>query len=128
MIKNGFLITVFLCISNSFVITAKPAYADTEVCVNKVLQENSSNSRFEWDKATQEVEVVHEGITYHWIKLSNSRDGSLGHDSVFATNDKGLCKLVLVEGPGPLPSIEDYYKVLGREVTDKFLQAFREQR
>lgn len=126
MFKRLYVISTLLFGSAFF--WGSPALANTENCVNEVLQQPTW-ARYGFDSASQVAEVEHEGTTYHWINLSDSKlkQRKAFISSVFATNSEGLCKLVTIDITGPLPTIQDYYEVLGREVTDKFMQAFREQ-
>lgn len=119
---------VFTLLFSSVLFGSSPALANTEACVNEVLKQPTW-ARYGFDFASQVAEVEHEGTTYHWINLSDSKlkQRKAFISSVFATNSEGLCKLVTIDITGPLPTIQDYYTVLGKEVTDKFVQAFRNQ-
>ncbi|NJR56835.1 MAG: hypothetical protein HC768_21205 [Acaryochloris sp. CRU_2_0] len=120
------IIAIFV---NSMILISDPAYANTEACLNKVLQ-SKDLARYGFDEANQVAEVEHDGVAYHWIQLfyPGRKSQNTGVTSVLATNNQGLCKMVFVDIPEPLPRMEDYYSVLGREVTDKFIQAFQSDR
>lgn len=122
------LSVIFAILANSVLWVNNPVLANPEACVNKVVQRKDL-SRYGFDTATQVSEVEHDGIDYHWINLfySDRKSEGSGIASVFATNRQGLCKLIFIDISGPLSSIEDYQKVLGKEVTEKFMQSFRDQ-
>lgn len=117
---------LFAILVNSIFLFHGPVSANTEDCINKVLQ-SKDLAKHGFDSATQVAEIEHEGMNYHWINLASSKAkvNDAWTSSVFATDNNGLCKLVTIDISGPLPTIQDYYTVLGREVTDKFIQAFQ---
>ncbi|MGR3280046.1 hypothetical protein ACSYAD_33895 [Acaryochloris marina NIES-2412] len=123
--KKTLLLALF---SFSMVTVTTPSFASTEgeTCLNEILHEKFADIQF--DGAKRLAQVEHKGITYHWLQLQRSSGRYKTADAVIATNSQGFCNLSLFDAPGNLSSPEDYYQYLGKEVTDKFTQSFREKR
>lgn len=105
-----------------------PVSAKTDDCKTKILQSDEV-AQHKFDHVKDLAEVEHEGINYHWIELylPNRKPNDIGYSSVYSIDKEGSCKLVFLDFPKPLPTLEDYHRVMGKEVTNKFLQIFLQQ-
>lgn len=122
-------LSVFLAvlISSIFWVNS-PVSATNEDCKNKILQSDEV-AQHKFDLVKDLAEVEHEGVIYHWIELylPNRKPNDTGYSSVYSIDKDGSCKLVFLDFPKPLPTLEDYHRVMGKEVTNKFIQIFLQQ-
>lgn len=107
--------------------TASPAFGGPkQVCLNKILEQRSPGTQFK--KIEFVAHVSHSGADYHWIDVHGDSWLNRMTNVVISTNSQGRCELHLFDATGDLRRIEDYYPRLGKEVTEKFVQAFNQAR
>lgn len=120
------LVSIWFAIATLGISSPSFASSEAETCINKIIQGELAELNFNGAKLLTSIQ--HEGYSYHWLTLTRNAERMNNVSTVISTDSKSFCKLVLFEGSGALPAKEDYYEFLGQEVTDKFIQAFRENR
>ncbi|MGR3279890.1 hypothetical protein ACSYAD_33080 [Acaryochloris marina NIES-2412] len=98
-----------------------PAHANPENCLNKQLQSPGMGI---FDKAVQRSKVEFNGVRYHWLWLSASKvSGRLQNvPTVIAENDSGYCEMPLHDPSGAIRSQTDVEMLLGKPVSDLFVE------
>lgn len=122
--KKQFVTASFLFTSLFF---AFPAFAAPEVesCLNQLVQ--TEIPEMKGANAELLMSITHEGSQYHWLELAKGR-GAFGNvELIINTGGQVGCSISLYSIPGPLPTTEDYDAVLGKEVSEKFGQAFKQE-
>lgn len=114
--------TVFL------LLVAFPAHASEEAqsCLNKLIQIELTEYQHPNAKAKLVTSIQHEGKNYHWINLSVGKAMFEHGEAFIATDTKGHCSL-LAWALNSYATKEEYDAVLGKEISDKFLEASREK-
>lgn len=109
--------------------TALPAYAsqEAETCLNKLVKTELREFSDSNTKANLMVSVNHEGKNYHRIKLAVGTGIYSNSEVILATDAKGYCEIVLRTMSGPLATKAEYDEILGKAVSDKFLEASRQK-
>lgn len=122
--KKQFVTASFLCTS---LFLAFPVYAtpEAESCLNKLVQ--TEIPEMEGANAELLMSINHKGSQYHWLEMVKGR-GAFGNvELIIKTGGQVGCGIALYSIPGPLPTAEDYDAVLGKEVSEKFGQAFKQE-
>lgn len=103
-----------------------PAMATSESCLQQISQTATYSNRAPYDEVSLLAEISHEGKAYYWydLKLSN-RPGAL--EIIAAEDSSGQCLPVSVDYGGNYVTNEQYEQVLGKDVSDKFSEYFRQK-
>ena len=109
------------------VATANSAFGvPKQACLNKLLEQRSPGTQYK--RIEFVAHVSHAGADYHWIDIYGYSWLNRKADVVISTTSQGRCELHLFDAAGDLRRIEDYYPRLGKEVTEKFVQTFKQSR
>lgn len=121
--KKILLSSVFLLLSTASV-NASPK---VEACLNKLISTELTEYQHPNTKAKLATSIQHQGKEYHWIDLSLGRGFLRSSELIISTDDQGSCS-ILTWIHGSYATAEEYDAALGKEISEKFGQAFKSQR
>lgn len=104
--------------------TAK-ANEKAEACLNQVIKNELSYSSFK--KADLITSIVHQGSEYHSVFLTPQAADLPRTEVIIKVTEPSGCDLALKVLEGDLTTKEDYYRLVGREVMDKIIQASQQR-